>query len=53
MFVDSDDYIHEQMLETLHRLITENDADLAVCSAMDVFEGKEVTQVREIRGIHP
>lgn len=49
MFVDSDDYIHEQMLETLHRLITENDADLAVCSAMDVFEGKEVTQVREIR----
>ena len=48
MFVDSDDYIHEQMLETLHRLITENDADLAVCSAMDVFEGKEVTQVREI-----
>ena len=53
MFVDSDDYIHEQMLETLHRLITENDADLAVCSAMDVFEGKEVTQVREIKGIHP
>lgn len=49
MFVDSDDYIHEQMLETLHRLITENDADLAVCSAMDVFKGKEVTQVREIR----
>lgn len=49
MLVDSDDYIHEQMLETLHRLITENDADLAVCSAMDVFEGKEVTQVREIR----
>lgn len=48
-FVDSDDYIDEKMLETLHRLITENDADLAVCSAMDVFEGKEVTQVKEIK----
>ena len=48
-FVDSDDYIDEKMLETLHRLITENDADLAVCPAMDVFEGKEVTQVKEIK----
>ncbi len=48
-FVDSDDYIDEKMLETLHRLIIENDADLAVCSAMDVFEGKEVTQVKEIK----
>ena len=48
-FVDSDDYIDEKMLETLHRLITENDADLAVCSAMDVFEGKEITQVKEIK----
>lgn len=48
-FVDSDDYIDGKMLETLHRLITENDADLAVCSAMDVFEGKEVTQVKEIK----
>ena len=48
-FVDSDDYIDEKMLETLHRLITENDADLAVCSAMDVFEGKEVTQVKGIK----
>lgn len=48
-FVDSDDYIDEKMLETLHRLITENDADLAVCSAMDVFEDKEVTQVKEIK----
>lgn len=48
-FVDSDDYIDEKMLETLHRLITEHDADLAVCSAMDVFEGKEVTQVKEIK----
>ena len=48
-FVDSDDYIDEKMLETFHRLITENDADLAVCSAMDVFEGKEVTQVKEIK----
>lgn len=48
-FVDSDDYIDEKMLETLHRLITENDADLAVCSAMDVFEGKGVTQVKEIK----
>lgn len=49
MFVDSDDYIHAENLETLYRLITENDADLAVCSAMDVFEGKEVSQVREIK----
>ena len=48
-FVDSDDYIDEKMLEPLHRLITENDADLAVCSAMDVFEGKEITQVKEIK----
>ena len=48
-FIDSDDYIHPQMLETLLRLITDENADLAVCSAMDVFEGKEVTQVKSIR----
>ncbi len=48
-FIDSDDYIAKNMLSTLYRLIIDNDADIACCSAMDVFEGKEVSQVKECR----
>lgn len=31
MFVDSDDYIHEQMVERLYQELTKKDADLAMC----------------------
>ena len=31
MFVDSDDYVHEEMLETLHRSLIESEAELVVC----------------------
>ncbi len=46
-FVDSDDYIHPEMLETLYRILTAQNADLAVCSACDVFEGTEVPMSKE------
>lgn len=31
VFVDSDDYVHPDYVYYLHQLITENDADLAIC----------------------
>lgn len=31
-FIDSDDYIDEDMIETLYHLITENSADISMCS---------------------
>ena len=40
-FVDSDDFIHCETLETLHRSIIDNDADIAVCSFLRVSENGE------------
>lgn len=37
-FVDSDDYIHAQMYEKLHRVLVENDAQISVCSYVYVDE---------------
>jgi len=33
LFVDSDDYIHEQMLEQLYALVQASGADIAICTA--------------------
>lgn len=38
-FIDSDDYIDEDMLETLYNLIIENDADIAMCSNYILKDG--------------
>lgn len=41
-FVDSDDYIKEDMYEYLHNLIIDNDADIAICGVLDFYEDKEL-----------
>ncbi|MBF0713644.1 glycosyltransferase [Gemella sp. GH3] len=39
-FVDSDDYIHEDMYKHLYEIITESDADVAECSFLIVYNDK-------------
>jgi glycosyltransferase involved in cell wall biosynthesis len=41
-FVDSDDYIAEDMYELLYNNILREDADLSVCGIYHVYEGKEL-----------
>ena len=36
-FIDSDDYIDEDMYETLYRQLRESNADLSMCGHYDVF----------------
>lgn len=43
-FVDSDDYIDEEMYEKLYNWITENEADIAMCELCHCYEDKEITK---------
>lgn len=38
--VDSDDYIHEKMIEVLYGNLKKFDADLSVCNIIDVYENE-------------
>ena len=38
-FIDSDDYIKEDMYEVLYSVITENDADIAMCNLIHCYDG--------------
>lgn len=40
-FVDGDDWVEKEMFETLHKLITENNADLSVCGVKYDFDNDE------------
>lgn len=40
-FVDSDDYIAEDMYEQLHTSLKNNNADLSICGIYDVYEGRK------------
>lgn len=40
-FVDSDDYIAEDMYELLYNNILKENADMSICGIYDVYEGKE------------
>ena len=40
-FVDSDDYVEPTYAEDLHKAITENDVQMAVCELFDVYEDKK------------
>ncbi len=42
--IDSDDYIHKNMIEELVRLIEENDVDMSVCGITNVYGKNEVKQ---------
>lgn len=46
-FVDSDDYIKEDMYEILINLIKEYDADVSICNLYDVIDGKEYIRNNE------
>lgn len=37
-FIDSDDYIHEKMIDTLYNLIIDNNAQISVCSFRKVYD---------------
>lgn len=50
-FVDSDDYIKEDMYEKLINLIKEYNADVSICNLYDVFDGKEYVRNKD-NGIH-
>lgn len=40
-FVDSDDYIENDMYELLHYNLKKEDADISICGIYDVYEGKK------------
>jgi len=46
-FVDSDDYIKEDMYEILLNLIIEYNADVSICNLYDVIDGKEYIRNKE------
>ncbi len=41
-FVDSDDYIEEDMFETLHRIIKEHNSDISIVSFNEIYKGKTI-----------
>lgn len=41
-FIDSDDFIHPNMLEVLYNNMLENEADISICDYNLVYEGKEI-----------
>ena len=47
IFIDSDDYIGEDMLEYLYTNITEADADMATCGCIDVYSDRTEPQKEE------
>ena len=48
-FIDSDDYIDEDMYETLYRQLRESNADLSMCGHYDVYKQIPEKQVSEIK----
>ncbi len=49
-FVDSDDYLHPEMVERLYRALTENGADLAICGYTYVDEnGRDLHMPSPVR----
>lgn len=47
LFVDSDDYIHKNMVERMHNIAIEKQADVVVCDYLKVNEGEEKEQLQE------
>lgn len=45
-FVDSDDYVHSQYLELLHKTVQENDAQIASCGVERVFENGRIVDYK-------
>ena len=51
MFVDGDDFISETMVEKLKNALSENDADMSVCSFKNIYE--DGTAVKEMDDDNP
>lgn len=49
-FVDSDDYIAQDMFETLYKLAKENNADISIVSFYEIYNGK-VIGVRDFKSL--
>lgn len=43
-FIDSDDFVDAEMLETLYQLMQNDRSDIAICGVRDCFVGKSVDQ---------
>jgi len=48
IFIDSDDYINEEMLSELYSQIKKENADVSVCGVMNVYENNHTPQARNI-----
>lgn len=48
IFLDGDDYIHREMLETLYFPIKEQGVDLSTCGVFNVYDEKEIPQYSKI-----
>ncbi|OJG45055.1 glycosyl transferase, group 2 family protein [Enterococcus hermanniensis] len=46
-FIDSDDYIAEDMYELLHNNIVKEEADLSICGIYHVYEGKKPSEKKK------
>ena len=53
VFVDGDDYINSQMIETLYSVIVENNSDLVMCNYIHVNENGEKVGISELRITQP
>jgi glycosyltransferase EpsH len=48
-YVDSDDWIDEEMYEELYRIAVRDDSDIAVCGCRDVFTERTIETSHELR----
>ena len=48
MFIDSDDYIHPDMIATLYQQLVKEDADVSSCGVMNVYSNSETPQSSNI-----
>lgn len=48
LFVDSDDFIHPQMVEILYRNLKEKEADISVCCFQEIYEDERKIDFEEI-----
>lgn len=44
-FVDSDDYIENDMYELLYKNIIENSAEMSICGIYDIYKGKKTRKI--------
>ena len=48
-FIDSDDYIDNDMYETLHNLIKKDKSDVSMCGLYNIYANRKDSQVKEVK----